>query len=57
MNKMWMKCPFPYDNVGQGEWFECDTPYLKYLWHTNDEKKPKNPSKLPTMKSKDKPND
>jgi len=47
--KMWIKCPYPGEKVGEGKWFECTTPYLKRLYKAKW-------CKLPKMESENDPN-
>jgi hypothetical protein len=28
----WIKCPYPGEKPGQGKWYPCDTPWLKYFY-------------------------
>lgn len=30
--KKWIRCPYPGEKPGQGRWFECNTPWLNYLF-------------------------
>lgn len=32
MKTKWIKCPFPGEKHGEGKWFKCDTPWLRYMF-------------------------